>query len=92
MHRDQSMPVSLEVSRRLLSKLEALFDHYTHSGYCPHCIARDLLMGAGLLAAHELQSDEMRHALRYIAELSAAHRPSVDAVTLDRPSEGQIEK
>lgn len=79
MHDDQHMPMSPQTSRRLLNKLESLFDQSARSGYCPHCIARDLLMGAGMLAAHELQADEMRHALRYIAELSTAHCPSTDA-------------
>jgi hypothetical protein len=79
MHDDLDMPLSPQISKRLLNKLEALFDQYERAGYCPHCIARDLLMGAGMLAAHELQADEMRHALRYVAELSAAHSPSMDA-------------
>jgi hypothetical protein len=79
MHDDRDMPMSPQISKRLLNKLEALFEQYERAGYCGHCIARDLLMGAGLLAAHELPADEMRHALRHIAALSTAHCPATDA-------------
>lgn len=68
-------PVPKDVSRLLLDQMEATLDKLERQGYCPCCIARCLLLHAGLLAAHELEPADMRNALGYIATLSARHAP-----------------
>ena len=72
-------PVSLDVATRILNGVEATAAKWDRRGYCPCCIARTLLMSAGLLAAHELQPDDMRDALDYIAEQAGKHAPPPDA-------------
>jgi hypothetical protein len=68
-------PVPTDLSNKLLDTLDRLIDRWVDRGYCPHCVTRNLLLHAGLFAAHELEQDDMREALKYIAELSAKHCP-----------------
>ena len=72
----QPKPLTKESFDQLLGTLERLCDRWVDRGYCPHCLARALLLHAGLIAAHELEQDDMRDALKYIAELSVKHCPS----------------
>lgn len=73
---NQPKPLTPELVRQLLDTLDRLLDRWADRGYCPHCLTRALLLHAGLFAAHELEQDEMRDALKYIAELSVKHCPS----------------
>jgi hypothetical protein len=59
----------------ILNGMEATLARWDRRGYCPCCIARNLLISAGLLAAHELQPDDLSDALGYIAEQGAKHAP-----------------
>jgi hypothetical protein len=72
-------PVTPELTQKLLDTLDRLIDRWVDRGYCPHCVTRNVLLHAGLFAAHELGQDEMREALAYIAELSAKHCPAVQS-------------
>jgi hypothetical protein len=72
-------PVSQDVAMRILNGMEAAAAKWDRRGYCPCCIARTLLMSAGLLAAHELQPDDLREALGYITEQAQKHAPPPDA-------------
>jgi hypothetical protein len=69
-------PLTPELSQQLLDTLDRLIDRWVDRGYCPHCVTRNLLLHAGLFAAHELEQNEIREALAYIAELSAKHCPA----------------
>ena len=68
-------PVSGDVAERILEQMDATLGKWERRGYCPCCVARILLLSSGLLAAPELQSDEMREALGYIAVQSEKHAP-----------------
>jgi hypothetical protein len=68
-------PVPQDVALRILNLMEATLGKWERRGYCPCCVARNLLMSAGLLAAHELGPDDMREALGYIAMQSEKHAP-----------------
>lgn len=69
-------PVTKELTLQLFDTLDRLIDRLVNRGYCPHCVTRVLLAHAGLFAAAELEQDDMREVLKYIAELSAKHCPS----------------
>ena len=68
-------PLPPEVVRQMLDQMDAALNEWTERGYCPVCVARTLLGHAGLFAAHELQPDDMRRVLAYIAALSKKHAP-----------------
>ena len=63
-------PLTPEHLHQLLATLERLIDRWANRGYCPHCLARVLLLHSGLLAEQELEQDEMREALSYLADLN----------------------
>ena len=71
-------PISEDVAEQILNQMEATLGKWERRGYCPCCIARNLLMSAGLLAAHELGAGDMRDALGYIAMQSEKHAPPPD--------------
>jgi len=77
---DQPKPVTKDVADRILNQVDAMLGEWDRRGYCPCCVARTLLMHAGLFAAHELQPDAMREALGYIATLNEKHAPADGAV------------
>jgi hypothetical protein len=72
---DQPKEFTKENSRQLLASLERLLEFWVNRDYCPHCVAGTLLLHTGLLAAPALTQNDMRDALKYIAELSAEHCP-----------------
>jgi hypothetical protein len=73
-----SRPITLEVSERMFDQMAALADQWVEQGFCPHCVARGLLMHAGVIATVELEPDDMSDALGYIAKQSAKHGPAPD--------------
>jgi hypothetical protein len=75
---DQSKSVTQDVSDRILNQVDAILNKWNRRGYCPCCIARHLLMHAGLFAAHEVHPDDMRKALGYIATLNEKYGPPPD--------------
>jgi hypothetical protein len=73
---DKPKPITPGLTIKLFKTLDQLIDRWVGRGYCPHCLTRNLLLHAGIFAAHELGQDEMREALSYIAKLSAEHCPT----------------
>ena len=71
-------PVSEDVAGKILDQMEATFGKWDRRGYCPCCIARAMLVHAGLLAAHAIQPEDMQEALGYIARLSEKYAPPPD--------------
>ena len=68
-------PISEDLAKRIFNGMEATAAKWDRRGYCPCCVARALLMSAGLIAAHELQPGDMRDALDYITEQAGKHAP-----------------
>jgi hypothetical protein len=62
-----------DISREMLDALGQLVDGYVDRGYCPHCLCRMALLHVGVIAAHELQRNEMGRVLKYIGDLSMKH-------------------
>jgi len=77
---DQPKELTQENSRQLFSSIQRLLEFWLNRDYCPHCVARIMLLHTGMLAAPALTENDMRDALKYIAERSAEHCPP--------PSEG----
>ena len=71
-------PVSEDVAGKILDQMEATFGKWERRGYCPCCIARAMLMHAGLLAAHAIPPGDMHDALSYVAGLSEKYAPPPD--------------
>jgi hypothetical protein len=72
---DQPKELTKENSRQLLASLERLFEFWLNRDYCPHCVARLLLLHSGLLAAPALTENDMQDVLEYIANLNVEHCP-----------------
>jgi hypothetical protein len=70
-------PLSPDVMEKILNQMEAVLGKWERRGYCPCCISRNLLMSAGLVAAHVISPDDMGEALGYIATLSERHAPAI---------------
>ncbi|PSO30120.1 hypothetical protein [Bradyrhizobium sp. MOS002] len=75
---NRPLQMSPDAAERMLDRMEAEADKWVALGFCPCCVARTLLLHAGLIAAHELAPGDMRAALGYIAKQSERHAPAPD--------------
>ena len=74
----KAKPVSEDIAGKILDDMEVTIGKWDRRGYCLHCVARAMLLHAGLLAAHAIQPDDMRETLGYIEGLSVKYAPPPD--------------
>ena len=74
--KNRPRPMTTDVSKLISNEVEALFGKWQRRGYCPCCVARDLLFHTGELAVMtEVTNSDLHQVLDHISEMSEQHRP-----------------